>query len=62
MRTVRRTSEVAIRINEIPKSDAEHLARATLQAVERYFKNPEVQADYQKWLAEYRIRKAVTEC
>lgn len=44
-------------ISKIPKHEADHLARATLRAVKRYFELPGVKKEYEKWLVEYRKRK-----
>lgn len=52
-------TEASINTKEIPRHEAEHLAHATLKAVEAYFSLPGVQADYEKWLIEYKKRKVV---
>lgn len=49
----------AVDVSKIPDSEAAHLARATLRAVTRYFEIPGVKEDYEKWLVEYKKRKAV---
>lgn len=46
-------------VRKIPEHEAAHLARATLRAVKRYFEIPGVQEDYEKWLKDYKRRKAV---
>lgn len=38
--------------DKIPAYIADGVARATLRAIERYFKDPAVIADYEKWLKE----------
>lgn len=48
----------AVNVSKIPESEATHLARATLRAVTRYFEIPGVKEDYEKWLVEYKKRKA----
>ena len=50
----------AVDVRKIPEHEATHLARATLRAVKRYFEIPGVQEDYEKWLIEYKKRKAAT--
>lgn len=50
----------AVDVRKIPEHEAAHLARATLRAVKRYFEIPGVQEDYEKWLIEYKKRKATT--
>lgn len=35
--------------SQIPAHVVDSLARATLRAVEKYFENPEVQAEYKEW-------------
>lgn len=47
-------------VSKIPESEADHLARATLRAVMRYFEIPGVKEDYEKWLVEYRKRKEIS--
>ena len=49
----------ALDVHKIPEHEAAHLARATLRAVKRYFEIPGVQEDYEKWLKDYKRRKAV---
>lgn len=49
----------ALDVRKIPEHEAAHLARATLRAVKRYFEIPGVQEDYEKWLKDYKRRKAV---
>lgn len=44
-------------VRKIPEHEAEHLARATLRAVKRYFETPGVKEDYEKWLIKYKKRK-----
>lgn len=46
-------------ISKVPQHEVNHLARATLQAVERYFEIPGVKEDYEKWLKDYKRRKTV---
>lgn len=50
-------STPAIDVSKIPKHEADHLARATLRAVKRFFETPGVKEDYEKWLIEYKKRK-----
>lgn len=45
---------------DIPSHVADGFARATLRAVERYFSDPAVKAEYEKWLKE-RHKKQETE-
>lgn len=44
-------------ISKIPEHEVDHLARATLRAVTRYFEIPGVKEDYEKWLKGYKKRK-----
>lgn len=41
----------------IPEHEMNSLARETLRATERYFQQPGVKEDYEKWLKEYKKRK-----
>ena len=60
MQTLKITSgaNVAVSPENMPDYRIRTLARQTLHAVERYFALPGVQEDYEKWLVEYRKRKA----
>ena len=58
-RMIKRGQAPAVDVSKIPDSEAAHLARATLRAVTRYFEIPGVKEDYEKWLVEYKKRKAV---
>ena len=53
-KTVVRTEVPKLNIENVPDNSFNGLARATLRAVERYFKIPGVKEDYEKWLVEYR--------
>lgn len=41
----------------IPEHEMNILARETLRAAEKYFQQPGVKEDYEKWLKEYKKRK-----
>ena len=43
---------------QICNSDTDAVARAVLAAVARAFEDPAIQADYEKWLIEYRKQQA----
>jgi hypothetical protein len=47
---------IDIQSSKISDSDLIAPARAVLDAVRRAFDNPEVAADYERWLVEYRAR------
>lgn len=47
-------SDVKINADEIP----EYAIKRLCELVKRYFENPEVWEDYEKWLAEYKKKKA----
>ena len=49
-----------VKPSDIPSHVADGLARATLRAVERYFSDPAVKVEYEKWLKE-RHKKQETE-
>ena len=55
--SIKYEAQPAIDVSKIPKHEADHLARATLRAVKRYFEIPGVKEDYEKWLIEYRKEK-----
>ena len=42
---------------DIPKHIADGAARATLHAMQRYFTDPDVMADYKKWLKKQKIKE-----
>lgn len=51
-------NNIEVTPSQIPSHIVDSVARATLHAVERYFQQPGVQEEYEKWLKEHR-RKAV---
>lgn len=51
--------DVGVKLEELPDHRSEILARSTLRALKRFFEIPGVQEDYEKWLEEYKRRKAV---
>lgn len=54
--------QVKIDTTQMPEFRRRELGIATLRAVERFFQQPGVEEDYQKWLVEYRKTHPVTEC
>lgn len=54
---IRSGADAALDISKIPESEMVHLARATAQAVKRYFEIPGVKEDYEKWLVEYKKKE-----
>lgn len=52
--------DAAVELDKIPAYEMDHLARATLHAVERYFALPGVKEKYEEWLVEYKKRTAIT--
>ena len=44
--------EIQIDATAIPKGDIDYLARGVLAEIGDYFEEPEVKADYEKWLQE----------
>lgn len=56
--TTRITSGVRpLKPAQIPSYIADGAARATLRAIERYFENPAVKADYIKWLKQQKAKE-----
>ena len=42
----------------VPKSACRVMAYAVLADIEKAFENPEIKAEYQKWLLEYRKKNS----
>lgn len=51
---------IQICTNSIPQNAIDNLCRELGQAVIKYFENPEVKTDFEKWLVLYRKRKRAT--
>lgn len=45
-----KTERLNVKPSDIPSHVADGFARATLRAVERYFSDPAVKVEYEKWL------------
>lgn len=43
---------------EIKKHEADQLANSLLRAAEKFFKNPEIQAEFEKWQQERQKKEA----
>lgn len=52
-----KTERLNVKPSDIPSHVADGFARATLKAVERYFDDPAVMADYKKWLKKQKIKE-----
>lgn len=44
--------KVLVDLSEMPDYQVDQMCRTVISFVKRIFKDPEVQADYQRWLAE----------
>lgn len=49
--------KVSVDLSEMPDYQVDQMCRTVISFVKRIFKDPEVQADYQKWLAEREKRE-----
>lgn len=49
---------VTFEFDRVPRAVRDDMARCILERVVAYFEDPAVEADFQKWLKEYKKRKS----
>lgn len=48
---------VSLDISKVPRVEMNTLCRAINKAMERFYEDPENEAEFEAWLAEYKARK-----